>query len=323
VDTISLPDAAHVLEVGCGAGHTAVALAQRGYRVHALDATPEMIALTRRAAESAGLPLTTRLAAGMWAKTVAGFTINRRAEPDLQSARTGQIPNGDIVRVADGPRCADGYVWWQLNYDSMMGWTAEGDVKDGSYWLQSVGKIATPAADSSEPDGCLQLPEVYDSIQLGFVTLNLRTLAMLDHMWQQEGYFAREPYHTWRKKNFVRVLLQTGQKKDPQLPDVPLLSELMDEAKTSDLGRRVTTVMLGSGEMGRPVVAHPGTSPDVTKLLREAFMKSMADPQLLADATRGKIEITPVSGEELTKVARDVINQPKEVLDRIRKILAQ
>jgi D-aspartate ligase len=62
VDTISLPDAAQVLEVGCGAGHTAVALAQRGYRVHALDATPEMIALTRKAAESAGLPLTTRLA---------------------------------------------------------------------------------------------------------------------------------------------------------------------------------------------------------------------------------------------------------------------
>src|SRR5689334_24779441 len=97
--------------------------------------------------------LPTRLAPGMWAKTVAGFTINRRAEPDLQSARTGQIPNGDIVRVADGPRCADGYVWRQLNYDSMMGWTAEGAVKDGSYWLQGVDKIAATAADSTEPDG--------------------------------------------------------------------------------------------------------------------------------------------------------------------------
>ncbi len=132
--------------------------------------------------------LPTRLSAGVWAKTVAGFTINRRAEPDLQSARTGQIPNGDIVRVADGPRCADGYVWWQLNYDSMMGWTAEGDVNDGSYWLQAVGKIASPAADSSEPDGCLQPPEVYDRIVLGDVTLNLRTLAMLDHA--QELYRA-------------------------------------------------------------------------------------------------------------------------------------
>lgn len=132
--------------------------------------------------------LPTRLKPGMWAKTVAGFTINRRAEPDLQSARTGQIPNGDIVRVADGPRCADGYVWWQLNYDSMMGWTAEGDVKDGSYWLEGVGKIAEPAADSTEPDGCLQPPEIYDRIQVADVTVNLRTLAMLDHA--QELYSA-------------------------------------------------------------------------------------------------------------------------------------
>ncbi len=137
------------------------------------------------------------------------------------------------------------------------------------------------------------------------------------------AFFAREPYHSWRKKNFVRVLMQTGRKRDPQLPDTPLLSELMDEAKTPDLGRRVATVMLGSGELGRPVVAHPQTPPELTKALRDAFMKSMADPQLLAEATKGRLEITPVSGEELTKTARDVINQPADVLDRIRKILAQ
>ncbi len=137
------------------------------------------------------------------------------------------------------------------------------------------------------------------------------------------AYFAREPYHTWRKKNFVRVLLQTGQKRDPRLPDTPMLSDLMDEFKTSDLGRRVVTVMLGSGELGRPIVTHPATPPDRTKLLRDAFMKSMADPALLADAAKSNLEITPVSGEELAKIAREVIEQPPEVLDRIKKILAQ
>jgi hypothetical protein len=49
----------------------------------------------------------------------------------------------------------------------------------------------------------------------------------------------------------------------------------------------------------------------------------MADPQLLAEANKLNLEITAVSGEELSKTARDVINQPPEVLDRIRKILAQ
>ena len=109
------------------------------------------------------------------------------------------------------------------------------------------------------------------------------------------AFFGREPYHTWRKKNFVRILLQTGRTKDPRLPDVPLYHDLMNEAKT----------------------------PELTKTLRDAFTKSMADPQLLADATKLNLEITAVSGEELAKLARDVINQPPDVLDRIRKILAQ
>ena len=137
------------------------------------------------------------------------------------------------------------------------------------------------------------------------------------------AYFAREPYHTWRKKNFVRVLLQTGHKRDSQLPDVPLLSELMDEFKTSELGRRVATVMLGSGELGRPIVTSPGLAPERVKILRDAFMKSMADPALLAEAVRNKLEITPVSGEELANIARDVIDQPGEVVERIKKVLAQ
>jgi tripartite-type tricarboxylate transporter receptor subunit TctC len=137
------------------------------------------------------------------------------------------------------------------------------------------------------------------------------------------AYFAREPYHTWRKKNFVRILVQTGQKRDPRLPETPLLSELMDEVKTSELGRRVVTVMLGSGELGRPIVTHPATPPERTKVLREAFMKSMADPALLEDAAKNKLEITPVGGEELAKVAKAVIDQPPEVIERIKKILAQ
>jgi tripartite-type tricarboxylate transporter receptor subunit TctC len=138
-----------------------------------------------------------------------------------------------------------------------------------------------------------------------------------------QAYFQREPYHTWRKKNFVRILVQTGRTRDPRLPDTPLLSELMDEVKTPDLGRRVATVMLGSGELGRPVVTSPATPPDRTQLLRDAFMKSMNDPALLEEAKQKKLDITPVSGDELTKIAREVIDQPQDVVDRIRKILAQ
>jgi tripartite-type tricarboxylate transporter receptor subunit TctC len=137
------------------------------------------------------------------------------------------------------------------------------------------------------------------------------------------AYFAREPYHTWRKKKFTRVLMQTGEKRDPLLPDVPTLNELMDEFKTSEMARRVSTVMLGSGELGRPIVSHPATPPDRMKMLREAFMKSMADPALREEAKQKNLDITPVNGEALAKIAREVIDQPPEVVERIKKILAQ
>jgi tripartite-type tricarboxylate transporter receptor subunit TctC len=137
------------------------------------------------------------------------------------------------------------------------------------------------------------------------------------------AYYAREPYHTWRKKGFARIIMQTGQKRDPLLPDVPTLNELMDEAKTPDIARRLSAVLLSSGEFGRPLVASPGLAPDRAKLLREAFMKSVADPALLAEANKKKIEITPTSGEELAKLAKEVIDQPREVVDRMKKILGE
>jgi tripartite-type tricarboxylate transporter receptor subunit TctC len=107
------------------------------------------------------------------------------------------------------------------------------------------------------------------------------------------------------------------------LTDTPTLDELMGEFKTSDLGRRVSTVMLGSGELGRPIVASPALPAEATKLLRDAFMKSMSGSALLEEAKQKKLEITPVGGDELAKIAREVIDQPPDVLDRIKKILAQ
>jgi tripartite-type tricarboxylate transporter receptor subunit TctC len=138
-----------------------------------------------------------------------------------------------------------------------------------------------------------------------------------------QAYFSREPYHTWRKTNLVRILMQTGEKKDPQLPDTPLLKDLMNEFKSGALSRRVATVMLGSGELGRPMVAHPETPAERAKLLRDGFMKAMADPALLEEAKQKKLDITPVSGEQLAKVAKEVIDQPAEVVERIKNILAR
>jgi tripartite-type tricarboxylate transporter receptor subunit TctC len=133
----------------------------------------------------------------------------------------------------------------------------------------------------------------------------------------------RDPYLTWRQKSFVRVLVQTGSKRDPRLPDVPTLYELMDEHKTSESSRSLAKLVLASGDLGRPIIGPPGIPADRVKILRQAFMKALADPELLAHAEKQNVEIELTNGEELEALAKEVMTQPPAVIERMKKLLGK
>jgi tripartite-type tricarboxylate transporter receptor subunit TctC len=134
-------------------------------------------------------------------------------------------------------------------------------------------------------------------------------------------YFGREPFLTWQKNKFVRVLLYTGDKRDERIPDVPTLNEIFDKEKVPETNRRVAEVILAGESFGRPIVATPGTPPDRVKTLREAFNKAMKDPDLLAEAQKGRMDVDPENGENLAKLANRVLDQPPDVITRVKKIL--
>lgn len=138
-----------------------------------------------------------------------------------------------------------------------------------------------------------------------------------------EAFFAREPFHTWRKTGFVRNIMQTGRKRDPRLADTPTIYELMDQYQTPEQSRRLATVVLAGGSLGRPLIGTPGIPPDRVKILREAFAKTMIDPDFLAEIKKRKYELDPTSGEELEALAKEVIVQPPEVIERMRKLLGK
>jgi tripartite-type tricarboxylate transporter receptor subunit TctC len=135
------------------------------------------------------------------------------------------------------------------------------------------------------------------------------------------AWFSGEPYRTWQAKGFVHLLIQTGKKRDERLPQVPTLNELMDEFRTGETGRRLANVVLASGELGRPYLLPPGISAERLKTLRESFMKLMVDPAFLADIKRRGLEVDPSSGEELEKLAKEVMAQPPEVIERVQKLM--
>ena len=134
-------------------------------------------------------------------------------------------------------------------------------------------------------------------------------------------FFGREPFLSWQKRNFVRVLFFTGSKRDQRLPDVPTLYEIFDREKVPEERRRVAEVILAAEDFGRPIVAGPGTSADHVKILRNAFNQSMKDPELLADAQKQKMDVDPESGENLEKLVVKTMQQPSDVIARVKKIL--
>ena len=136
-------------------------------------------------------------------------------------------------------------------------------------------------------------------------------------------FFAREPFHTWRKKNFVRVLVQTGKQRDSRLADVPTVQELLDEYKTPEMTRRVATLALASGEFGRPIIATPGIPADRIKILRDAFARTLKDPDLLAEAQKRRLEIDPTAGQDLEALAKEVLSANQDVIDRMDKLLGK
>ena len=106
-----------------------------------------------------------------------------------------------------------------------------------------------------------------------------------------ESFFAREPFHTWRKNNFVKSIAQSARKRDARLPDTPTIYELMDQYKTPDQSRRVATVILAGGVFGRPMVGPAGIAPDRLKILRSAFASALKDPELKAEAEKRSYEV--------------------------------
>ena len=82
-------------------------------------------------------------------------------------------------------------------------------------------------------------------------------------------------------------------------------------------------VLLAPDELGRVLFGPPGIPADRVKTLREAFMKTMSDPELLAEAKKMELGVNPTGGEELEAMAKDLMAQPPEVIERVKKLLAK
>jgi tripartite-type tricarboxylate transporter receptor subunit TctC len=134
-------------------------------------------------------------------------------------------------------------------------------------------------------------------------------------------HFGREPFDSWHKKGFDRHILQGSEKRDSRLGEVPTIYEIFEKENTPEESRRVADVILRGGDYGRPMFAPPATPIDRVKLLRDSYAKALKDPELMGEAKKTRMDMEPVSGEELQTLTKRLMTQPAAVVQRVKKVL--
>ena len=137
------------------------------------------------------------------------------------------------------------------------------------------------------------------------------------------AFFGREPGKSWAKNGYVRFLVQTGDKRNHRLRDTPTIWELMEQEKAAEAKKRLARVVLGPGAFGRPILATPAIPAERVKILRDAYSKMLKDPEFVAEANKRQWELNPVSGEKLEALAKEVIHQSPDIVERMKKVLGE
>ncbi|HEX2225893.1 MAG TPA: tripartite tricarboxylate transporter substrate-binding protein [Candidatus Binatia bacterium] len=113
------------------------------------------------------------------------------------------------------------------------------------------------------------------------------------------------------------VVLQILNKAHPELPGVPLAVSF---AKSEEARQLIQVGIQDPSDYYRPYVAPPGTPKDRVRILRRAFSDTMKDPELLADAAKSKLDIEPVSAEELERTVAGLFKLNPSLLNRLKEI---
>ncbi|HSK30198.1 MAG TPA: tripartite tricarboxylate transporter substrate-binding protein [Candidatus Limnocylindria bacterium] len=104
----------------------------------------------------------------------------------------------------------------------------------------------------------------------------------------------------------------------PELPKVP---SILDYVK-SDEGRKIVqTGAYDYASIARPYVFPPGTPKDRVAMLRKGLADTYKDPEFLADAKKARLDMAPLSGEELEKIVERTYNLDKNIVEKLREIL--
>ncbi|MGE5537549.1 MAG: Bug family tripartite tricarboxylate transporter substrate binding protein [Gemmatimonas sp.] len=123
----------------------------------------------------------------------------------------------------------------------------------------------------------------------------------------------------WVRDKLVNFLVLIGQTRNPEIPDVPAITEIPQSEEV----RNILKVVLIPQTAGRPLFAPPDVPAERVAVLRRAFDATMKDPRFLDDASRMGLEVRAVSGEEVQRLVAEVYRLPPDIVEKARAFAEQ
>src|SRR5215510_8466221 len=118
----------------------------------------------------------------------------------------------------------------------------------------------------------------------------------------------------WLREGSVTILAQFALKRHPDLPDIPTAVDL----GRNDEEKQVLSAIMVAAEVGSAFFTTPGVPPDRLNALRRAFDATMQDKEFLADVEKTKLSVSPMKGEDLQQLVKQVSDLPPNLLEKVR-----
>ena len=125
-------------------------------------------------------------------------------------------------------------------------------------------------------------------------------------------------YASLLKDHLVRMLYMMGIERHPDLPDVPSLPEF---GKTEE-DKQVFRLLGSISDLGRSIVAGPGTPADRAQVLRGAVAEMVKDPAFIADAAHLGLDINYLPGPDLQRMVDQLAGSPSGVIEKAKTVTA-
>ena len=122
----------------------------------------------------------------------------------------------------------------------------------------------------------------------------------------------------WIAEKKIKILAQWALRKHPELPDTPII---LDQAKTEEQ-KQSLDLALARLEFGRPFFMPPNVPAERVNAIRRAFDAVMKDKEFLDEADKLKIEIDPLSGEQVATLIEQIYKTPAATVERVRDAMA-